>query len=211
MTCHQLATCLVDLARGLRPHANVEIEKHLAACHACAALFERERWLSARLQHLARDIGAPADHEPELLAAFDAAWARPRPQRHAPLATGLAAAAVMLALGLGWQRGGAPESVDISGRPFETAALGEQLEAPPPIAPPATAEASGPPRRQRAARQAAGDPTATEFVAWPGATAWPPFESGELIRVVLPIDGGVVEADVLVGQDGFARAVRLVQ
>ena len=50
---------------------------------------------------------------------------------------------------------------------------------------------------------------ATEFVAWPGAAAWPPFESGELIRVELAFENGVVEADVLVGQDGFARAVRL--
>jgi hypothetical protein len=52
---------------------------------------------------------------------------------------------------------------------------------------------------------------ATEFVAWPGAAAWPPFESGELIRVELAFENGVVEADVLVGQDGFARAVRLVE
>jgi hypothetical protein len=52
---------------------------------------------------------------------------------------------------------------------------------------------------------------ATDFVAWPGATAWPPFESGELIRVEFPVDDGVVEADVIVGQDGFARAIRLVR
>ena len=62
------------------------------------------------------------------------------------------------------------------------------------------------------------------FVPWPGAHAWPPFESGALMRVELPVSAlpslglwppesaaSVVEADVVVGQDGFARAVRLVQ
>jgi hypothetical protein len=51
----------------------------------------------------------------------------------------------------------------------------------------------------------------TEFVAWPGTGAWPPFESGELIRIDLPTEAGVLQADVLVDQDGFARAVRLVR
>jgi hypothetical protein len=63
-----------------------------------------------------------------------------------------------------------------------------------------------------------------DFVGWPGAQAWPPFESGELMRVDLPVSAlpalglwppssaaSVVEADIVVGQDGFARAVRLVQ
>jgi hypothetical protein len=64
----------------------------------------------------------------------------------------------------------------------------------------------------------------TDFVPWPGAQAWPPFESGELMRVDLPVSAlpalglwpppsaaSIVQADVVVGQDGFARAVRLVQ
>lgn len=62
------------------------------------------------------------------------------------------------------------------------------------------------------------------FVPWPGAHTWPPFESGSLMRVDLPVSslpalglwpppsaGSVVQADIVVGQDGFARAVRLVQ
>lgn len=62
------------------------------------------------------------------------------------------------------------------------------------------------------------------FVPWPGAETWPPFESGSLMRVDLPVSslpalglwpppsaGSVVQADIVVGQDGFARAVRLVQ
>ena len=62
------------------------------------------------------------------------------------------------------------------------------------------------------------------FVAWPGASAWPPLESGSLMRVELPVSllptlglsapssaAAMVPADIVVGQDGFARAVRLVQ
>jgi len=62
-----------------------------------------------------------------------------------------------------------------------------------------------------------------EFVTWPGAADLPTFESGHLMRTDLPASivlslglvppataAGVVQADVLVGQDGFPRAVRLV-
>ncbi len=62
-----------------------------------------------------------------------------------------------------------------------------------------------------------------EFVPWPGTSRLPPLESGELLRVQLPVSvlpslglippstrATSVRADVLVGQDGLTRAVRLV-
>jgi len=62
------------------------------------------------------------------------------------------------------------------------------------------------------------------FMPWPGAAAGPPFESGQMVRVDLPVsvlpalglwppvsDVTFVQADVIVGQDGFARAVRLAR
>ena len=62
-----------------------------------------------------------------------------------------------------------------------------------------------------------------EFVPWPGARDLPPLESGELLRVDLPVSmlpalgmmppttrATSVKADLIVGQDGLARAVRLV-
>jgi anti-sigma factor RsiW len=51
----------------------------------------------------------------------------------------------------------------------------------------------------------------TAFVVLPGADALPRLESGRVIRVEIPSGEGVITADVLVGQDGLARAVRLVQ
>lgn len=80
--------------------------------------------------------------------------------------------------------------------------------------------------RPAPAEPRAADPASdlSGFVAWPGASAWPPLESGSLIRVDLPVSllptlglsatssaSGLVPADIVVGQDGFARAVRLVQ
>jgi hypothetical protein len=67
-------------------------------------------------------------------------------------------------------------------------------------------------------------PGRSEFVPWPGAATLPVFESGELVRVDLPVSvlpslglrlpatrAMAVKADVIVGQDGLARAVRLVE
>jgi hypothetical protein len=65
---------------------------------------------------------------------------------------------------------------------------------------------------------------AAEFVAVPAAASLPQFESGVIFRISLPVTAlpsyGVdispasgdepVEADVLVGQDGHPRAIRLV-
>lgn len=62
-----------------------------------------------------------------------------------------------------------------------------------------------------------------EFVLVPGAAALPAMESGSLVRMEVPVSmlpslgltppagsGAVVKADLIVGQDGLTRAVRLV-
>jgi hypothetical protein len=62
-----------------------------------------------------------------------------------------------------------------------------------------------------------------DFVALPGASSLPDFESGRIMRIELPLTGlpaygldmvldaapGTIEADLLVGQDGVPRAIRL--
>jgi hypothetical protein len=75
---------------------------------------------------------------------------------------------------------------------------------------------------RRATRETLPD-AASEFTIVPGAAALPPLESGSLVRTTLPVSVlpslGVsppaqatetVKADLIVGQDGLARAVRLV-
>src|SRR3954468_22900869 len=73
-----------------------------------------------------------------------------------------------------------------------------------------------PPRREDAI-------TPSGFVALPWTAGLPAFESGEIVRMEVPvaslpaygidISSGAdrpVEADILIGQDGLARAIRLV-
>lgn len=128
--------------------------------------------------------------ESALLAAFDRRQSSPR-QRFGFPAWAAAAALVVITISLNWL---------VVTRP------------------PVVASA-------RPANDAKADPVLdlAGFVAWPGASAWPPFESGSLMRVDLPVSmlptlglsapasvSGVVPADIVVGQDGLARAVRLV-
>ena len=124
--------------------------------------------------------------EQALLAAFDAHWARPRRRAGRWAWTIATAASIAVALALDWLvlKRAAPPGGETSESIVDVAG----------------------------------------FVPWPGAHTWPPFESGELVRVNLPASalpalglwpppsaGSVVQADIVVAQDGFARAVRLVQ
>ena len=174
--------------------------------------------MSAALRRLARDLKEPEDdaqREQTLLAMFD--QARSRPPAHAPIWTWLTAAGLAFAAILTWHLAGAPRAGRIGTPPIAVVAPETvQASAHDSVSLVTAAEPRIPtPVRSRGARHAdfrpEKAPDSTEFVAWPGATAWPPFESGELIRVDIPTDAGVVQADVLVGQDGFARAIRLVR
>ena len=149
----------------------------------------RNTHLDDALRRLRSGIEPPTidpGREQALLAAFDAHWARPRRRSGRWAWTIATAASIAIALALDWlvlKRAVPPG--------------GEALEV--------VVDVSG-------------------FVPWPGAHTWPPFESGELVRVALPASslpalglwpppsaGSVVQADIVVAQDGFARAVRLVQ
>ena len=192
MTCRTVAPYLVDLARGgvLDADRRAEVDRHLRECRACTARLEDERALSAALGRLAQEIEVPAldpESERALLAAFDRAWAQPHPRARVwrPLA---AAAVFALATTIAWT---------IAHRLAGTPA---PITSAPPVA----------------------VLPATEFVPWPGASSLPTFESGQLMRMDLPASvvlslglvppasqTGIVRTDVLVGQDGYARAVRL--
>jgi hypothetical protein len=192
MTCTDFESSVVDLAREANGTdvQDPEVAQHLRTCSRCTALFDRERAVSAGLRLLAETVEEPpADRRTEaaVLAAFDAHWARPQRRSGPWVWRGVATAAVVVV-------------ATLVGIVVRNAPHSERAVPPEPAV------------------------ELTDFVPWPGADAGPPFESGELVRVDLPVsalpalglwppssDVSFVQADVIVGQDGFARAVRLVQ
>ena len=142
------------------------------------------------LRRLREGIEVPPvdpNREHALLAAFDAHWARPRKNGGRWVWRIALAASIVITISLDW--------LVVRNAPQNAG-----------VAPPSPVV------------------DMAEFVRWPGADGLPPFESGSLMRVELPVSalpslglwppqsaGSFVQADIVVGQDGFARAVRLVQ
>jgi hypothetical protein len=249
MKCHSLRDAIVELAReGIAgPGTRAAVDSHVEDCRSCAALLVRERQLSQGLRALAAATssdGSSAALGPRLLEAFaERQSAREAAQEVnvAPVLShsgwsrwlGAAAALAMVVGAMAWwvsaRSGPAPES--------STSTTAVRADAPTPrpapapvVAPTAdrqaaTPVAAGRPRAARA-RKAPVSPVVRPvgFVALPGAAGLPDFESGQIIRMEIPLtslptygleilpdaQGSPVKADLLVGQDGQARAIRLV-
>jgi hypothetical protein len=230
MTCARFESDLVDRARGAQIAADRAgaLDRHLRHCTRCAARFDREQALSAGLRRLAEDtIAAPIDpaKERRLLAAFDSRRAAPTPRHMRPAA---AAALLVAAATLVWIVAGRNRGVDPRPATPRSAATTQAPSTVPAVGDVEPRTPSTVVKRERARRPGAARPRAddTRFVMLPGVDDLPPFESGQLMRVPLaaslvaslglrprrPLgDDGVVQTDVLVGQDGYARAVRLVR
>jgi len=229
MNCHDYQDLILDLARN---QADIEqvpgARAHLEACPLCASRLQQQRALTAELRALAATTAdaKPTDTlERRLLESFikqhsgrsGATLAAGRARRWMPMA-----AAVAIAIGAitWWYVSGsrptghltetAPSEIarDITKNPAaEVAPNNSQAQT-------RTVPAS------RALRilQPAG------FAPLPGTATLPSFESGEIVRMEIPLaslpaygieipaDAGnrPVQADLLVGQDGKARAIRLV-
>jgi len=194
MTCRELKFDLIDFARGvaLDPSRAAAVERHLRDCAPCSAIVGRQRDITASLRRLAKEQRALA-LDPARLNSLVAAVGRRRGRsRRATIAVGLSLAASILIV------------VSLS--------VGVTREPPTPGSSQAVAATLAPPTGAE-----------TAFVVLPGADALPRLESGRVIRIEIPESeltavglwspphAGVVQADVLVGQDGLARAVRLVK
>ena len=232
MSCHDIEPLIIDFARGATSDRVREdaLNRHLLGCPSCTGLIERERAMSAALRRLAGSIDGPPPNPAQaeaLLAIFDQTRAGSVPHAHAPLWMGAIAATVILGtVATLFVRlpSRISQAVDSSVPPAAAASVaGDSLPSSPALAPSAVERPAWTPPAPQIEEQP-GDVAAAGFVLWPGAAAWPPFESGELVRVTLPLDAlpalgvappaaadAVVQADVLVGQDGFARAIRFVQ
>jgi hypothetical protein len=241
MTCNTLQDAIVDVARGRDAGAGTiaAVDAHVEQCGACRTRFARERRLSEGLRALAvssASRGASASVEGELLRAFGEHHAARRPvtSRLAGASWLRAAAAVLVVAGaIAWwwvARGPrVPEAQQATSAPSastpqpETPAIASSRPVP---------AAQDAPAPSRVTRNASAKRPATPriirpegFVALPSAAGLPAFESGEIVRLEVPVTslpmygidispeakGSAVEADFLVGQDGQARAIRLVR
>jgi len=223
MSCRKYYAALIDLAHG-DPQPDREsraLAAHLDECPACAREFAAQQNLRAALRDLNTAIPVPPAEaiEADLLAAWPAAL-RPMFRAWMPLAAALAAAGIFT----GWlmlHRSPAPAPAP------PVAQRTAPPSAPPPF--PKSAVAVVHHRRPHPARRAAPSPPrqselAADFIAIPYTVPLAPGERADIFRVELPIaavvsagvpvrvadPGARAQADVLVGEDGRAHAIRLI-
>lgn len=240
MTCGVVRESVLDLARGvaLPESAQASVRQHLAECARCAADFERQRNLTADLRAVANSAQTWSS-SPEIEARLQAVFAaRAAPATGETSATRrprrwvyAAAAAAVLALA-SWI-GTAPARISEQPRPAASRPAANAVPAPAPasvaarLAPVETPRAvRGTPARPVRGTRVTSPPRVRsfEFLTLPGAAGLPDLESGSVVRIELPVaalsEYGVnvvpdpakstVQADLLVGQDGQPRAIRLV-
>ena len=191
---------VVDFARGVPlPESTASlVESHVEVCGTCAARLQRERELSAGLKAVAGQTSAAGpgpEMEQRLLDAFAAMHTKAARTRTYSRVWRAAAAVLLVMTGLAtW-----------------TAST---------VTPdPSSADAA----RQRGSATG-GRGAFDDFMLLPVASGLPALESGVIVRIELPVSAlpayGVevisdipknrVEADLLVGQDGQARAIRFI-
>jgi hypothetical protein len=233
MTCRECQDQMLEVARRrAAPFVEKAVRAHADACEPCRTALEQGQTVSAALRSLAvADAAQGASHgmEGRLLSAF--AEARPemktvpdgRTVRWMPIAAGIALCAGIA----GWwlarpvspgDAAPTPSAVTASvPGPAAVAATRETANAVPPAP-----ERRAPARPHKAPPRAPVGPTG--FVPIPAAAGLPDFESGEIVRVGIPITSlpnygveippdattAAIQADFLVGQDGRPRAIRLV-
>jgi hypothetical protein len=186
--------------------------EHVGECPACAALLNRQRNLASGLRMLAADwrcVEAPARVESRLTAAFlgQAGLAAPRPASRwwVPVATWATAAAAVIALALFLTRDRqvVPAHRTTSNR-VELAAVEQPADLE------TLDDASG---------------ADNDFIPMPNAARIEPNEDLDLVRVEVPRSAMIalgyavsedrasepVEAEVVLGADGLARAVRFLE
>ncbi len=205
MNCEEFSRSLSDRLELL----DEEQTRHAAACLRCSALAGDRRRLAEGFRALSRDwdgLAAPARVESRLLAAFRSNAGMPVRRSGPgwpPVIAWASAAAVVVALALFLVRDRQPQ-VSPSRHPARSAVQLAAAEAPD-WADPETAAEDG-------------------FIALPNAAQITPDEEVNMVRLELPRSSMIalgypvsadqtserVEADVVLGPDGMARAVRFV-
>jgi hypothetical protein len=219
MSCREFERSLMDRARSRPMDAALRtaLTAHLEICARCRGALERQLRLSAAMETLAEQtagVSAPPAVERAVLAELNAVPAGGRRRWIYGAVGGALAASLAMAL---WLNRPVPKKVEAHVTPPAVA-----HEAPEP-APVKTVAASPVKRRAKPKASPAPNPEAP-FVAIPYTLPIEPWERIDVVRMDMPVAAliaagvpvGVVDpsararTDVLMGQDGRARAVRLV-
>jgi hypothetical protein len=222
MSCREFERPLMDRARNRPMDAAVRaaFAAHLEICPECSLALDRQIRLSAAMESLAErmaDVSAPPSVEQAILAELSAV--RPRARRRWIYAGGGAAvaAAVAASLTLVWWlgRAPAPPNMQVQAAPAPAVVA---------LAPAQTIPVAQPVRRAPKQRLKPAPKPEAPFIAIPYTLPLDPRERVDVVRMDMPVAAliaaglpvgmadptGQVRTDVLVGQDGRARAVRLV-
>ncbi|HEY4087758.1 MAG TPA: hypothetical protein VGM43_17585 [Bryobacteraceae bacterium] len=213
----------MDCARKRPMDAAVRaaLTAHLEVCANCSRALERQIRLSAAMGALAEraaDVSAPPSVEQAILAELSAVSAYAR-RRWIYAGVGAAlAASVAMALWLG--SGPAPKKIEAHVSPTLPATV---VEASAPV-PMETASVQAPVKRALKRRVKPAPRPEAPFIAIPYTPPLDPRERVDVVRMDVPVAALIaaglpvgtadpashVRTDVLLGQDGRARAVRLV-
>jgi hypothetical protein len=231
MNCHTITATIVDVARGRDAGAGstAAVESHIEHCVACRARFTREQRLSAGLRALAASVvdqGVDDSLEARLLDAFPSqrSAAADAPVKHYRWLQVAAALTLVAGAVVAWQVSRAPRVETVP--PVTPAPASQQIvkSMETPVVTPTVTEPPQPSERPTHRPRPSRIVRAEGFIPLPSAASLPDFESGEIVRVDLPVTSlpmygidiapdvrsSVVKADFLIGQDRVARAIRLV-
>lgn len=217
--CRQYGARLMELARGVvSPEERRSLLAHAELCGACSKALDQQLALSAALESVKceplPEMGAIEAH---VMAEFDQVHAvrRVLPMTRWVLIAGLAAA---LMLGLVFVKRPQP--------PVEVARKSAPVELPVTVAAPEKRAAPRTTAAVKRVKHSAAPVPATEesepFLPIPFTVPLGPYERTTVMRMDIPVaaliaagfsvpvsdPGSVVEADVLVSEDGRARAIR---
>ena len=238
MNCHEYQDAILDFARhGLDADGERSLGSHLEGCPACADRLKQQQALNETLDAVraaTSDEIPSAALETRLLERFVAHHAATTVSSVAPsrsvraVPSWMKVAAALLcataALASWWLAAPRPErsTATMADPPRQPAVVPAPRPATPVAAaspaPPRVSRPSPRPRRQTRVLHPDG------FVPLPASAGLPSFESGEIVRMEIPLTSlpnyGVpispdasdtpIQADLLVGQDGQPRAIRLV-
>jgi hypothetical protein len=231
--CREYRPRLIEMARGAAPaEERRALLAHVEECSGCAGVFQEQLALSAALGHLAGEpLPEMESMEAGVLAEFDRAAARltalpprrrPRLPRLALLAAALAGVALIRLIAVERHSDGARRVARVAVRavekPVEVAASVTSSPAPVTRARRIAAKVRHVVAKVRQAREE-NEP----FLQIPYTLPLSPEERATIVRMEVPVaaliaagfrvetpdPGGVVNADVVVSQDGRARAIRL--